>query len=171
MASFVVARTGARASERLGVRHRAAATPLCEVPASYASTARSRQTATAPAAACAHLAGLGRCAQGVRQAPLPRRRGAGPTLHPATLHQLASQRPCVVLQALYYRARLYHTVGREDDKMRDAALFLRAEHEATQSAARLSGRLVDFADDGVLEEHIAQLQQLDTAAAAMYSGL
>ncbi|KAL1515420.1 hypothetical protein AB1Y20_002046 [Prymnesium parvum] len=74
-------------------------------------------------------------------------------------------------QALYYRARLYHTVGREEDKQRDAHMYVRAQHEATQSAARLSGRLVDFAEEGVLEEHIAQLQQLDAAAAAMYPGL
>ena len=76
-----------------------------------------------------------------------------------------------VAQVLYLRSRVWHSVGRLEERDRDARLFIRAQHEATQSAARLSGRLVESAAVGALEQHMVQLSSLDAAAAALYATL
>jgi hypothetical protein len=70
--------------------------------------------------------------------------------------------PAQCAQVHYLRARIWHTVGATEERDRDAAAFHAAEAEAVQAAARLTGRLLDFAAPGVLEEHIAEL---DAAAA------
>ena len=69
------------------------------------------------------------------------------------------------VQVRYLRARIWHAVGATEERDRDAAAFHAAEREATQAASRLPGTLLSYAEPGVLEEHIAELDAFAAAAA------
>ena len=69
------------------------------------------------------------------------------------------------VQVRYLRARIWHAVGATEERDRDAAAFHAAEREATQAASRLPGTLLSYAEPGVLEEHIAELDAVAATAA------
>ena len=69
------------------------------------------------------------------------------------------------VQVRYLRARIWHAVGATEERDRDAAAFHAAEREATQAASRLPGTLFSYAEPGVLEEHVAELEAVAAAAA------
>ena len=71
----------------------------------------------------------------------------------------------VRVQVRYLRARIWHAVGATEERDRDAAAFHAAEREAAQAASRLPGTLLSYAEPGVLEEHIAELDAFAAAAA------
>ena len=72
-----------------------------------------------------------------------------------------------VAHLLYIRARIWHSVGSEELRDRDARAFALSEQYAAEAAARPCGALLEYAEVRALEAHVEQLKG-STRAAAMY---
>lgn len=72
-------------------------------------------------------------------------------------------------EAAYLASRVHATAGATAERDAAAEVFVAAERAATLAAQRPLGRLADYAAEGVLEAHLAELAELDAAEAAVYA--